>query len=56
VTHRTTLLAHIDKLLVLDGGRVRHFGPVAEVLHAMKQGSAQVVPLTRHAGAMEQAR
>jgi hypothetical protein len=34
---------------VLEGGRVRHFGAVADVLHAMKQASAQVLPLTRHA-------
>ncbi len=56
VTHRTTLLSHIDKLLVLEAGRVRHFGAVAEVLHAMKQASAQVVPLTRQAATGEHAR
>jgi ABC-type protease/lipase transport system fused ATPase/permease subunit len=53
VTHRTTLLAHVDKLLVLEQGRVRHMGPVAAVLQAMKQASAQVLPLPRHAASGE---
>ena len=55
VTHRTTLLAAIDKLLVLEGGRVRHFGAVPEVMQAMKQASAQVLPMTRPSAAAERA-
>jgi PrtD family type I secretion system ABC transporter len=49
VTHRTTLLQNVDRLLMLESGRVRHFGPVNEVLHAMRQGGAQVVAMSRHA-------
>jgi PrtD family type I secretion system ABC transporter len=55
VTHRRTLLAHVDKLLVLDAGRVQHFGSVAEVEKALQQQlpakpqRAQVVPMARGA-------
>jgi PrtD family type I secretion system ABC transporter len=37
VTHRTTLIQHVDKMLVLEAGRAKHFGPTAEVLQALKQ-------------------
>lgn len=40
VTHRTTLVQHIDKLLVLEGGRVTQYGPAAEVMKAMNQQGA----------------
>jgi PrtD family type I secretion system ABC transporter len=42
VTHRPSLTAHVDKILVLDSGRVQHFGPAAEVIKAM-QRQAQAV-------------
>ena len=35
VTHRATLIQHVDKMLVLDAGKVQHFGPAAEVMKAM---------------------
>lgn len=60
VTHRNTLVQHVDKLLVLDAGRVRHYGPVTEVMAAMQAkappggSGAQVVPMPRPA-AMERA-
>jgi ATP-binding cassette subfamily C protein EexD len=42
---------HADRMLVLDGGRVKHFGTVAEVMRAMQATSdksgAQVVPMPR---------
>jgi ABC-type protease/lipase transport system fused ATPase/permease subunit len=53
VTHRSTLMAHVDKMLVLEGGRVAHFGSVAEVTQAMQQRAqrppptAQVVEMAR---------
>lgn len=51
VTHRSTLVQHMDKMLVLDAGRVQHFGTVAEVMHAMQPGQgrpgAQVVAMPR---------
>ena len=37
VTHRNALIQHVDKILVLDAGRVQHFGPTAEVLKALAQ-------------------
>jgi PrtD family type I secretion system ABC transporter len=36
VTHRATLIQHVDKMLVLDAGRAQHYGPTAEVLKAMQ--------------------
>lgn len=36
VTHRTALVQHVDKMLVLEGGRVQHYGPTAEVLQALQ--------------------
>ena len=36
VTHRPSLIAHVDKILVLDAGRVQQYGPAAEVMKAMQ--------------------
>jgi ABC-type protease/lipase transport system fused ATPase/permease subunit len=48
VTHRSTLVQHMDKMLVLEGGRVQHYGSVAEVLQAMRQpAGGQVVSMQR---------
>ena len=40
VTHRNSLIQHVDKMLVLETGRVLHYGPAAEVMRAM-QAAAQ---------------
>lgn len=48
VTHRTALLQHVDKLLVLDAGRVQQYGSRAEVSAAMQSGhgrGSRVVPI-----------
>jgi ABC-type protease/lipase transport system fused ATPase/permease subunit len=37
VTHRPSLIAHVDKILVLEAGRVVQFGPAADVLKAMQR-------------------
>ena len=37
VTHRSTLIQHVDKMLVLEAGRVQHYGPAAEVMQAMQR-------------------
>ena len=47
VTHRTTLVQHVDKMLVLEAGRALHYGPAAEVMKAMNQKA----PLKQGAGA-----
>ncbi|MDP2255055.1 MAG: type I secretion system permease/ATPase [Polaromonas sp.] len=57
VTHRATLIQHVDKMLVLDAGKVQHYGPIADVMKAMQQksqpaaapagGGAQVVAMPR---------
>jgi len=59
VTHRTTLVQHVDKMLVLEGGKPQHYGPVAEVMKAMQAKGPQpaphanVVAMPRAANAME---
>jgi len=42
VTHRPSLIAHVDKILMLNEGRVQQFGPAAEVMKAA-QRQAQVM-------------
>jgi ABC-type protease/lipase transport system fused ATPase/permease subunit len=50
VTHRSTLVQHMDKMLVLEAGRAQHYGTVAEVMQAMRQpAGAQVVAMPRAA-------
>jgi PrtD family type I secretion system ABC transporter len=55
VTHRSTLIQHVDKVLVLDAGKAQHYGATAEVLRAMQQkappaaGGAQVVTMPARA-------
>jgi PrtD family type I secretion system ABC transporter len=44
VTHRATLIQHVDKMLVLDAGKMQHYGPTAEVMKAMQQKSQPAVP------------
>lgn len=56
VTHRSTLVQHIDRMLVLEAGRVLYCGSTAEVLRAMRvvtrpAHGAQVVPMPRPAAA-----
>jgi ATP-binding cassette subfamily C protein LapB len=38
VTHRSSLLSLVDRLLILDGGKIVADGPKEEVLNALKQG------------------
>lgn len=55
VTHRTALVQHMDKMLVLDAGRVVQYGTVHDVLQALqhagaKSGGGQVVAMARAVG------
>jgi len=43
VTHRPALIAHVDKILVLDAGRVQQFGPAAEVRKALQQQAQAMI-------------
>lgn len=43
VTHRTSLLHLVDRLIVMDGGRIVADGPKEEVLQALQTGSIQRV-------------
>ena len=49
VAHRHQFAQYMHKMLVLEAGRVRHFGPVAEVARAMATGGEKVVPMARAA-------
>jgi len=40
VTHRSTLIQHVDKVLVLDSGKTQHYGPTAEVMRALQKAQA----------------
>ena len=48
ITHRPSLIAHVTKILVLEGGRARRYGAAAEVMREM-QRQAQVVADTASA-------
>jgi PrtD family type I secretion system ABC transporter len=56
VTHRSTLIQHVDKVLVLDAGKAQHYGPAAEVMRALQQkasatgSGAQVVTMPARGG------
>lgn len=56
VTHRSALVQHMDKMLVLDGGRVQQFGSVSEIMqqHPPKAGGGHVVVMQRMAAAPPQ--
>ena len=43
ISHRPSLIAHVDKILVLDAGRVQQFGPTAEVMKAMQRAAQAMV-------------
>jgi len=42
VTHRPSLIAHVDKILVLGAGRIQQYGPASQVMKVMQQ-QAQVL-------------
>ncbi|MEN8108529.1 MAG: type I secretion system permease/ATPase [Pseudomonadota bacterium] len=42
VTHRASLLSMVDRVIVLDGGRILADGPKDRVLDALKQGDIRV--------------
>jgi len=45
VTHRPSLIAHVDKILVLEDGKVKQFGTAAEVMKSMQlQAQAALKP------------
>ncbi len=48
VTHRPSLIAHVDKILVLEAGRIQQYGPAAEVMRWL-QRSAQTAVAGRSA-------
>ena len=51
VTHKYPMLALIDRLIVIDGGRIHHDGPKAAVLAALAGRSEKANAVPRKAGA-----
>ena len=52
VTHRSSLIQQMDRMLVLEAGRVQQLGPVAEVMQTARRAdpaSQVVVAMPRHA-------
>jgi ATP-binding cassette subfamily C exporter for protease/lipase/ATP-binding cassette subfamily C protein EexD len=49
ITHRPSLIAHVSKILVLEGGRVKRFGPAGEVMKEMQKQAQSVVDRARSA-------
>ncbi len=43
ITHKTSLLSLVERLMVLDGGKLLADGPKADVLKALSEGSLQKV-------------
>ena len=44
VTHRQSLVQHVDKLLVLEAGKVTHWGKTADVLGRLRQPAPDAAP------------
>ncbi|MEN8190850.1 MAG: type I secretion system permease/ATPase [Thermodesulfobacteriota bacterium] len=42
ITHRASLLALVERLIVIDGGKIIADGPKAEVLEALKSGQIEI--------------
>ena len=49
ITHRPSLIAHVDKILLLEGGRVKRFGPAAEVMMEMQRQAQSMVDSAKSA-------
>jgi PrtD family type I secretion system ABC transporter len=43
VTHRPSLIAHVDKIMVLGAGRIQQFGPASEVMKEMQRQAQAAV-------------
>ena len=43
ITHRPSLIAHVDKILVLAAGRVQQYGPATQVMKALQQQAQAMV-------------
>jgi ATP-binding cassette subfamily C exporter for protease/lipase/ATP-binding cassette subfamily C protein EexD len=37
ITHRPSLIAHVDKIMVLGAGRIQQFGPAGEIMKEMQR-------------------
>jgi PrtD family type I secretion system ABC transporter len=49
ITHRPALIAHVDKILLLEGGRVKRFGPAAEVMKETQRQAQSLVDRAKSA-------
>ena len=51
ISHRTSILRHIDKLLVMKDGQVQHFGPRDEVMKQLAANKAELAKMAKMADA-----
>ena len=51
ISHRTSILRHIDKLLVMKDGKVQHFGPRDEVMKQLAANKAELAKMAKMADA-----
>ena len=42
ITHRASLLTMVERIIVLDGGRIRADGPKDQILEALKNGQINI--------------
>ncbi len=47
IAHRPSVLQHVDKILVLQAGKAKHFGPAKEVMAELASENRKVQPLRR---------
>jgi ATP-binding cassette subfamily C exporter for protease/lipase/ATP-binding cassette subfamily C protein EexD len=43
VTHRPSLIAHVDKIMLLANGRIQQYGPAAEIMKEMQRQAQAMV-------------
>ena len=43
ITHRPALIAHVDKIMIIDAGRVQQYGPAGEVMKALQRQAQAMV-------------
>lgn len=49
ITHRPALIAHVDKIMLLDGGRIKRFGPATQIMREMQIQAQLAVDRTQSA-------
>jgi len=53
ITHRTSVLAAVDLMLILQDGQVKAYGPRDDVLAALQKGAQAAAAVPPKAGALQ---